>query len=438
VNLRRLGLWAQETLFWRPVSRYRVLRYPVAALAFAWRRLLFRTTFIAITGSLGKTTAKECLAAALGEHFRTIKSSGNRNAGLGLFVSVLRVRPWHRFAVLEVAGAVPDNMRRLAWVVRPDVAVILNVLRTHTTSFPTLDDHAEEKARLLDAVRGGGLALLNADDPRIAPMADRNGLRVRRFGTSPSFDVWADQVSGQWPERLVFRAHAGAESHAVVTQLVGTHWLAAVLAAVATARYCGVPLRGAAEAMRRVEPFPARLQPVQLPIGAIVLRDDYNAAIDTLDVACRVLEEARAGRRLFVVNDFSDFGRNRKNRLRYLAEKAARSAEVALFIGENAAYGQRRAIQAGMLPRDVHACPSFEAAARFLRTELRPGDLVLLKGRTTDHAARIFFAQLGDVGCWKVYCSKRTLCDNCWELGSRPEDATRAAPPGVPAGAGGA
>jgi len=431
VNRGRLGLWAQESLFWRPISRYRMVRYTVAALAFVWRRLLFRTTFIAITGSLGKTTAKECLAGALGCRFRTVKSNGNHNAGLGLFVSVLRVRPWHRFAVLEVAGAVPNNMRWLALVVRPDVAVILNVLRTHTTSFPTLDDHAEEKATLLDAVRPGGLALLNADDLRVAAMADRTRLRVRRFGTSPSFDVWADQVSARWPERLVFRAHAGAESQTVDTQLVGTHWVSSVLAAVATARYCGVPLRDAAEAVRRVEPFPARFQPLRLPVGAIVLRDDYNASIDTLDAACRVLEEARAGRRLFVVNDFSDFGKNRKNRLRYLAEKAARSAEVALFIGEKAAYGRRRAIEAGMRPSDVYAFASFEASARFLRTELRPDDLVLLKGRTTDHAARIFFAQFGDVGCWKVYCSKETLCDNCWELGTRPEDAKRAAPPGT-------
>jgi UDP-N-acetylmuramoyl-tripeptide--D-alanyl-D-alanine ligase len=210
--------------------------------------------------------------------------------------------------------------------------------------------------------------------------------------------------------------------------------LPSVLAAVATAQQCGVPLRDAAEAVRHVEPFPARLQPLRLPAGAIVLRDDYNASIDTLDAACRVLEEGRAGRRLFVVNDFSDSGRNRKHRLRYLADKAARVAEVALFIGDDAAYGRRRAIEAGMRPGDVHDFPSFEAAARFLRTALRSDDLMLLKGRTTDHAARIFFAQLGDVGCWKVYCPKRMLCDDCWELGARPEDAAGVVPTTTRAG----
>src|SRR5262249_46518617 len=162
-------------------------------------------------------------------------------------------------------------------------------------------------------------------------------------------------------------------------------WVSSVLAALATAQACGVPLADAAPAMRRVEPFPARLEPLQLPGGAIVLRDDYNASIDTLDVACRVLEDARARRRLFVVSDFSDSGMHRRHRLRQLADKAARSAEVALFIGENAAYGRRCAIAAGMRQSDVHDFPSLEAAAHFLRSELKPDDLALLKGRTTDH-----------------------------------------------------
>jgi UDP-N-acetylmuramoyl-tripeptide--D-alanyl-D-alanine ligase len=381
---------------------------------------MFRTTFIAITGSRGKTTAKECLATMLGAQFSTVKSSANRNGGLGVCVSVLRVRPWHRFAVLELAGAAPGRLKRFSWLVRPDVAIVLNVLRTHTTSFATLTDHADEKLRLLKALRPGGLAILNGDDPLVAAMRTGPEIRRRYFAASAAFDVWADEVSSRWPARLGFRVHCGADSATVETQLVGAHWLWSVLAALAAAASCGVPLGDAADAVRQVAPFPARLDPVRLAGGAVVLRDDYNASIDTLDAAGRVLQEARAGRRLFVVNDFSDFGKNRKHRLRHLAEEAARSSEVAFFIGDSGAYGRRRAIDAGMRPNDVHDFPSLKAAADFLRTDLRPDDLVLLKGRTTDHAARVLFAQLGEVGCWKTYCRKTTLCDNCWELAHRP------------------
>jgi UDP-N-acetylmuramoyl-tripeptide--D-alanyl-D-alanine ligase len=420
VTSRQVRLWALDALLWRPFSRFRPLLLAVAAAAFVWRRLMFRTTFIAITGSLGKTTAKECLATILGARYRTVKSNANRNAGLGVCVSVLRVRPWHRVAVLELAGAAPGRLSRSAWVVRPDVGIVLNVLRTHTTTFATLADHAAEKTRLLDALRPGGLAILNADDPLVAAMRTGPGIRRQSFGTSAACGLWAEEVSSRWPARLGFRVHRGDESARVDTQLVGTHWVPSVLAALAAAVSCGMSLSDAAAAARAVAPFPARLDPVRLPGGAIVLRDDYNASIDTLDAACRVLQEANAGRRLFVVNDFSDCGMNRKHRLRRLAEEAARSSDVAFFIGENAAYGRRRAIDAGMEPDDVHQFPSLRAAADSLKTRLRPGDLVLLKGRTTDHAARILFAQLGEVGCWKSCCRKTMLCDSCWELASRP------------------
>jgi UDP-N-acetylmuramoyl-tripeptide--D-alanyl-D-alanine ligase len=420
VRRRRFKLWALERLFWRPFTRYRPLLYGAAALAFVWRRLLFRTTFIAITGSLGKTTAKECLAAILSTRFPTVKSNANRNSGIGVCVSLLRVRPWHRFAVLELAGAAPKQLMRAARLARPDVGIVLNVLRTHTTTFATLADHAAEKARLLDALRPGGIAILNGDDPWVAAMAGGPGVRVRRFGTSADCDVWADQATSRWPDTLSFRVQGGGESARVETQLVGTHWVSSVLAAVAAAEACGMSLDEAARAARGVEPFPARLQAIGLPNGATVLRDDYNASIDTLGAARKVLEEARARRRLFVVNDFSDFGKNRKHRLRHLATEAARAAEVALFIGEGADYGRRRAIEAGLDPRNVHGFPSLEAAAVFLGDELRAGDLMLLKGRTTDHAARVLFALLGEVGCWKAYCRKTTLCDHCWELDHRP------------------
>lgn len=419
----RLALWASERLFWRPIGTRRPLLWCVAAFAYVWRRLLFRTTFVGITGSLGKTTAKECLAAMLGARFAVVKSDANRNTGLGVCVSLLRVRPWHRFAVLELAGAAPDRLLRAGRLVRPDVAIVLNVLSTHTTAFPTLDDHAAEKQRLLDALRPGGLAILNGDDPRVAAMRCWPGIRVRTFGTSSARDVWADEATSRWPDRLAFRVHHGDAAARVETQLVGTHWLPSVLAALAAAEACGVPLAAAAAAVRQVPPFPARLEPVLLPNGATVLRDDYNASVDTLDAAARVLAEARAARRLFVVNDFSDSGTNRKHRLRRLATDAARSAEVALFVGESAGYGRRRAVDAGMNPVDVHELPTLEAAARLLRGELRAGDLMLLKGRTTDHAARVFFAQIGDVTCWKAYCRKTTLCDNCWELGPRRDAA---------------
>jgi UDP-N-acetylmuramoyl-tripeptide--D-alanyl-D-alanine ligase len=389
---------------------------------------MFRTTFIAITGSLGKTTAKECLAGILSCRFRTFKSFLNQNDYHGVPRNILRIRPWHRFAVVEIGIAKPGDMAPLARLVRPDVAVMLCVAGTHTTAFRDLDQHAAAKALLLRKLRRGGKLILNGDDPRVAAMADPKVFVVKTFGISPLFDMWADRITGKWPKRLKFRVHSHSESAKVETQLVGTHWLPSVLAALTTARYCGVKLREAVDAIRHVKPFPGRLQPVQLPSGAIVLRDDYNASLGVLNAALRVLDKASAARRLLVISDFSDFKKNRRHRLKYLGKEVARVAEVAVFIGERAAYGIRRAIDSGMRPENGHHFESLEQATQFLRGYLEPNDLMLLKGRTTDHISRVFFGLLGNISCWRKKCSKTILCDFCPELGASP-DAMRMAIP---------
>lgn len=400
----------------------------VHAAAWLWRRLMVRTTFVAVTGALGKTTTKELLADILATRGRVFRTWRNQNATSSVALNILRVRPWHRYAVLEVATAAPGVMRRSARLVRPDAAVVLNVLATHTTAFATLDEHAAEKAELLRWVRPGGFAVLNLDDPYVRAMAGACPVRVLRTGGGDDCDYRAAEVASRWPARMGFTLRHGGETLRVATQLVGGHWQPATLAAIAAAHALGVPLAQAAQAAGRTPPFPGRLQPVALPGGAVFLRDDYNASIDTIETSMRVLADAPAGRRTLVITDLSDFGRNRKQRLKYLAGLAARSADALVLVGENAAYGRRRAIEAGLADDRVQAFDTLREAALALRGRLRDGDLVLLKGRTTDHAARVFLAQLGEVGCWKEHCPKRMLCDICWEHGVTPAQMARATP----------
>ena len=412
----RTGLWLRREVADRIVFHGRPI---LCALAFVWRRLLFRTTFVAVTGSFGKTTAKECMAACLAATYRTACARGDTNADGWLAWSMLRVRPWHRYAVFEVAAGAPGRMATRIPFIRPDIAVVLNIGRTHTAQYPTLEACAEEKGRLVEGLRAGGLAVLNGDDPRVTSMRPPPGARVLRFGTDARADVRGEALEARWPERFSLRAEAGGEHAIVQTQLVGAHWMPVVLAALAVARHAGVPLDAAAAAVGRVPPVTGRLEPVELPGGATVLRDDHGGAIDTLDAALRVLETARAPRRVFLVTDFSDTGETRKHRLRHLGLAAARAADMAVFVGHGAAYCGRRAVEAGLPPDRAHNFPTLEESARFLRSELRPGDLLLLKGRTADHASRVFHALLGPIRCWKTECRRRVSCDRCWELGAK-------------------
>lgn len=386
------------------------------ALAAVWRRVLFRTTFIAVTGSLGKTTAKECIARILQTRFPTAKTLYNQNDASGVPRTVLRVRPWHRFAVVEVGTDRPGLITRSSRLIRPRIAVVLTVARTHTQSFVTLEETAAEKARILDALPPDGLAILNFEDPRVRQMAVGVGRRVKTFGRSPADDLRVTEVSAQWPGRLMLQVCTASDMQWIKTNLVGEQWVNSVLAALLTALSCGIDLATAAAAVGQVEPFIARMQPVRLVSGAIILRDEYNGSQDTWGPALAVLKEATVARRILVASGMSDSGKRISVHMRELGQAAARAADVAVFVGEHAKSAAKAAVRSGMAPGAVVGFADLERAAEYLRSELRGGDLVLLKGRTTDHLERVFFAQIGSVRCRKARCSKTIACDLCPEL----------------------
>jgi UDP-N-acetylmuramoyl-tripeptide--D-alanyl-D-alanine ligase len=401
------------------------------ALASIWRRLLFRTTFIAVSGSVGKSTAAHCLVRILSRHYPTVGQVGS-NGRRGVPRGLLRARPWHRFMVSEVGILKPGRMWRSAWVVRPDIAVITRVDRQHMLGFGSIETIAEEKSKLLRRLSKNGLAVLNGDDPRVAAMARVGDFRVCRFGTSPSMDVWAGEVSGTWPQRMRLRIHSGAESYWLQTNLVGTHWTPSVLAAIATAMRCGVSLRDAVEALQGIEPHTARLEPVEIPGGAVILRDEYNGSVSSYRKALEILKRARARRRVVVFSRVAEAEGGRVEGARMIGREVATAAEFAVFVGPEAGQAARAAIAAGMSPAEVYCFPVLKDAADFVGNEIRAGDLVLLKGHWNDHLSRIYFAQRGTVECWKIDCWRTGICDECPDLGFQswfaPADTVKRGP----------
>ncbi len=393
------------------------------AVAFVWRRLLVRTTFIAITGSVGKTSAKEMLAAILSTRHPTAKSFANQNDYSGVPRSLLRVRPWHRFAVLEVAANGRGVMLRSAPLVRPDIAVVLSVAETHRKDFRGLDRTAAEKARLLAALRPSGIAVLNGDDPRVAAMAEGLRPRVVRFGSAPGFDYRAERMSSGWPDRTSFVLHAGTQSYAVRSRLLGAHWQSSILAALAVADLCGIPLPEAIAAAAREEPATARMQAVDLAGGAVMIRDECGGSRHTLQAALVFFAHAAAGRKILVFSDMTDTSMSPKERFAWIGNYAAQCLDGVVFVGEHGERGVRAAVAAGLPPTAAHAFTDVYDAALFLRTELRSGDLVLLKGRTCDHLSRVYYGLVGTVACRKAACDKTIVCDRCSELGARPDGA---------------
>jgi UDP-N-acetylmuramoyl-tripeptide--D-alanyl-D-alanine ligase len=392
--------------------------------AYIWRRLMFRTTFVAITGSVGKTTAKELLAAILATQGPTVANYGTGNGRRRIIRTIFRVRFRHRFAIIEVGTEAPGQIGRSGWLVGPDIAVILNVARMHTRSFPTLEHMAAEKSRLLRHLRRKGVAILNRDDPRVAAMAAslRNRdvrSRIMWFGCEPDVAVHGSSISSHWPEDpLSLTISTGPESYRVHTRLVGEHWKTSVLGAVAAALQCGVPMPQIVAALAGVRPTPGRLAPKTLPSGVTFLSDDYNGSEDTFQAALEVLRQARAPRKILVFAGAQDSEGTWTQRMARLCSEAATAADLLVLIGTRGCThaGARAARAAGMKESQIAQFEGIRAASDFLNATCSAGDLVLLRGRMRQHLGRLYFAQQGAIACWLPECNKRILCQDCPEL----------------------
>jgi UDP-N-acetylmuramoyl-tripeptide--D-alanyl-D-alanine ligase len=378
---------------------------------------MFRTTFIAITGSAGKTTTTACVGTILSAHFPTHWTPGGKNGRVSLARDILRTRFHHRFMVIEVGTRAPGALRKAAWMIAPDIAVVLTVLGVHTDAFPARDAMAAEKEQLLSRLGKRGLAILNADDPLVRDMATRRRGPVRKFGTAAADAfVRATDISATWPRRLSFCAHYGSDSCRVQTNLVGEHMLTPALAALTVAVSCGVPLEQATAELAHVQPVAGRMQPMTLPCGAIVLRDDFNASMPTLVAGLNVMRTAEAARRIVIVGDILDSAFTVRPRFRDLGRRVAGAADLAIFIGDASKISAKAAIQAGLNTESARPFQYLREAAAFLQLELRHGDLVLVHGWTAHQIERVILAQLGTISCWIQRCTKFIDCDQCPEL----------------------
>jgi UDP-N-acetylmuramoyl-tripeptide--D-alanyl-D-alanine ligase len=390
--------------------------YLLTACAFVWRRLMFRTTFIAITGSVGKSTASASLGAILSAHAATNWVPGGRNNRLVLARTILRTRFRHRFTVIEVGTRAPGNLQQAARMIAPDIVVMLGVRNIHSNAFPTLEAMAAEKEQLLRRLGKHGVAVVNADDPLVMAMQAQCPGPVRTFGRAPGSFVTASEVSSKWPRTLSFRAHCGEESSRVETNLVGEHMVYSALGALAAAVHCGVPLAKAAASLGKVQPGPGRMQPMRLPSGAMVLRDDFNGTLPTFEAALAFLRDAEASRRIVVAGDLLDTGLSVRARARLIGRMTAAAADMVVIVGDRSDLTTKAAVEAGLRQDAAFAFQGLPETARFLKAELREGDLVLVKGWVGKHIERVILAQLGSISCWVVRCNKLMVCETCPEL----------------------
>jgi UDP-N-acetylmuramoyl-tripeptide--D-alanyl-D-alanine ligase len=364
-----------------PLLRVADTTAALAALG-SHRRRQAAIPVVAITGSAGKTTTKEMTAALLARRGPVLKTEGNLNNQYGLPLTLLRLMPDHRHAVLELGMSAAGELRALSALARPDVAIITLVAPVHLEFFASVDAIADAKAEILEGLAPDGLAVLNGDDPRVRRVGEAfraRGGRVAWFGRDRAYQASAENWRGT-VHGMRFDLRLGGQTLDVALPLPGPHFLANFLAAAAAAHHLGVSPEEIGETALEMKAARHRGQVLRLGQGVTVLDDCYNSNPTAVEAAVAALDMSARGRRVAILGDMLELGPRGPELHRETGRQVAGKLDAMAGVGPLAAHFLEGARAAGLPPEAVTAWPDALAAAAGVTSFVRPGDAVLVKG----------------------------------------------------------
>lgn len=346
----------------------------------AYRRESLRARVIGITGSNGKTTTKDMLAAILSRMGPTLKSPGNFNNQIGLPLTLLGADDRHDYVVLEMGMRGLGEIRELTSIARPCAGIVTNVGQVHLELLGSLDNVARAKGELIEALGPEGIAVLNADDERVAAMGATHRGRTVFYGLAGG-DLRAKEIN-EGPRTLRFTLYGPLLSHDVeaAIPMPGRHNVYNALAAAACAAALGADSAAIAEGLGSFEPTAMRLQIEELSCGATVLNDAYNASPASMRAALATLENLAEGFKIAVLGDMLELGPEAVQLHRDVGRLAAGIVDYLVVVGPLGAEIAQGARMAGLPDDQIAVCQDNGAALAELTGILRPGATVLVKG----------------------------------------------------------
>ncbi|MEU5435823.1 UDP-N-acetylmuramoyl-tripeptide--D-alanyl-D-alanine ligase [Streptomyces sp. NPDC020719] len=361
------------------------------------------TDVVALTGSSGKTSTKDLIAQVLQRHAPTVYTPGSLNNEIGLPLTALTATAETRHLVLEMGARGIGHIRYLTGLTPPRIGLVLNVGTAHIGEFGGREQIAEAKGELVEVLPPDGCAVLNADDPLVRAMAPRTKARVVLFGEAEDADVRAENVRLTAAGQPSFRLHTPSGCSDVTLRLYGEHHVSNALAAAAVAHELGMPVDEIALALSEAGTLSRwRMEVTERPDGVTVVNDAYNANPESMRAALRALaamgeaSRAKGGRTWAVLGPMAELGDES------LAEHdAVGRLAVRLNVSKLVAVGDREAswLQLGAYnegswgEESVHVSDA-QAAVDLLRSELRPGDVVLVKASRSIGLERVALALL--------------------------------------------
>jgi UDP-N-acetylmuramoyl-tripeptide--D-alanyl-D-alanine ligase len=349
------------------MARYALDRFP-------------RLEVVGITGSLGKTTTKEVVAGVLGARRSVLKTAGNLNSEIGLPLTVLNgLGEACDVAVLEMAMYQVGDIRYLAKLARPRIGVVTTVLPVHLERLGTIERIQQAKQELVEELPTDGVAVLNADDSRVAGMAAATAARVVRYGVAEDADVRAEDIQSNGLRGVEFDLLHRGDRRRVHLPLLGAHSVHAALAATAVGLEEGFSLTEVAEALHDLSPT-LRLLVLDGINGSRIVDDSYNASPESVLAALNLLLELPGRRKIAVLGDMLELGSEESSGHLRIGNRAAAVVDLLVAYGPRSKITAAEARSAGLRPEQVLEPATLEEIVLLLRSHLRPGDDVLVKG----------------------------------------------------------
>jgi Alr-MurF fusion protein len=383
---------------------------------------LWHPTVIAVTGSTGKTSTKEAIAAVLSSDFSTFKSWQNYNDLLGLPLSLGRLEERHEYAVLELACDHPGEIRALCQIAHPSIGVLTNISPAQLQYFGTVERLAAELCALLTSLPESGAVIVNGDDTLIRSMISNSGDRlaasIKTFAPSmvQNVKVTWEGVQGDLPITDDAGAHLGAQpgdregrpyispTIQLTSHLLGAHHISTMLAAFTVGQHCGLKAQEVRAVLANLHPMTGRLKPLQGVEGAMLLDDTHNAAPASVIAGLETLRTLPASCRIAVLGDMLRLGSYEEEAHRQVGKKAARCVDYLITRGERAAFIAESARKAGLTAERIIITSTHEDAAQAARKlivgadksamgtinrPLRVAPIVLVKGSEETRMERV-------------------------------------------------
>lgn len=335
IDIKSHPIWNQVTPYKTKIASikkpFHLLRINLAR---KYARFYAKDLFVAITGSVGKTSTVQAAQAVLSQKYKTITTKANLDPILNIPETILKLRPSIKKVIFEMGIEYPGEMDFYLSLIKPKYAIVTRIFFAHSEFLGNIEQIAEEKGKLVESLANDGIAILNYDDLMVRKLADKCKGEVVFFGTDPkNCNVWAGNIKIE-NYKTIFELNSGVERVKVEYKLLGLHQIYPALAAAALGIVSGIPLTKIKIGLESIEPQDHRMQPVAGPNGSIILDDTYNSSPAAVDAAIDTLLQLPARRRVLVLGEMKELGKYSEDLHREVARRIFKEKIDLVFLGQ--------------------------------------------------------------------------------------------------------